>query len=172
MVLIQKADVSYVEQIVSISTKLIRTNPENKSGSFLIRPLDNEMVKQNIHQFYVAILEGNLVGYIWINSFYPKIREEHTTFSESIDLSEVIYIKQVSVHPDYARKGIASQLYSYIQRNFPNNNSLACIAVSPLKNEPSIHLHKKFGFRKVGVLELFDYLGFEQYIADVYLHEN
>lgn len=174
MLSIIKAKENDVKDICSIGEKLLRENVASNSGGFLIRPLEEDVVREQIHEFLVAIsTETNkIVGYIWINNAYPQERLTSTNFTQEFNLEKSIYIKQVAVDPDQSRKGIASKIYEFTINYFSKNNILACVAVEPIENTASIRFHEKFNFLTVGTLALNDYLGFDRYVADVFLLEQ
>ncbi|MDP4084462.1 MAG: GNAT family N-acetyltransferase [Bacillota bacterium] len=158
-----------VKQIIDISKEYINREARHENGSFLIRELVIDDVREHIHEFYVAVHKDMIVGYVWINDSYPKLRREHTKFNESADLSNVVYIKQVAVQSAFARKGIASGLYDYLRENNSGKSLVACVAIEPMKNEPSILFHENKGFRQIGVLSLHDYMQFNLYRAVLFL---
>lgn len=170
MTKIVKAELHHLEEICEISKKLLHEQ-KNENG-FLVQELKFEDIKDYLSEFYVSLTENKVSGYIWINKEYPKLRLSNTTFTENIDLERVIYIKQVAVNPDFARRGIATNIYNYIFEQFTNQEIVACVATKPLINQPSINYHLKLGFKEIGTLVIPDYLGFETYEANVYYRNN
>lgn len=169
MNLIRKGNIQDIDSIIAISKEYIDRESRKGRSSFLIRALERDVVEQHIDEFYVYIQNEEVAGYVWINNAYPSLRAEHTVFSESIDLNDCIYIKQVAVSSAYARQGIASQLYDFLKQQAPKKKQIACIAVEPMRNEASIHFHQKKGFREIGMLRLENYLGFHVYKALVFM---
>jgi phosphinothricin acetyltransferase len=91
------------------------------------------------HRLLVAEHEGRLLGYC--SSQQYRI---HPAFSKTIETS-------IYVQPESARSGIGSALYGELFQSLVGQGLHRALVGIALPNDASIHLHEKFGFRKVGV---------------------
>ncbi len=93
---------------------------------------------QNGTKFFVAIKDGNVLGYIGI----------------SVILDEC-YITNVAVFENYRKQGVASAILTYLM-DFAKENRLSFISLEVREsNLNAISLYSKFRFEKVGIRKNF-----------------
>jgi ribosomal protein S18 acetylase RimI-like enzyme len=95
---------------------------------------DPEDIINSTEIYYGYYLENNLAGII----------------SYTIE-NDVLDICKVAVHPNYFKKGIATQLIKFIQQR-PNIRSI--IVSTGLKNTPAVNLYISQGFIKTAEREV------------------
>ncbi|MFZ1029650.1 MAG: N-acetyltransferase family protein [Limnoraphis robusta] len=91
------------------------------------------------YRLFVAEVEGLVVGYATSSLFRPK-----AAYETSVETS-------VYVHPKAIRKGIGTLLYRRLFQALKTEDVHRAYAGITLPNPASIALHKKFGFKSVGV---------------------
>lgn len=91
------------------------------------------------YRLFVAELDRKVVGYATSSCFRPK-----AAYETSVETS-------VYVHPKATRKGIGTLLYSTLFKALKKEDIHRAYAGITLPNPASIALHKKFGFKSVGV---------------------
>ena len=94
------------------------------------------------YPWIVFIDNEQVSGYAYVGKFHQRTAYRHT-------LECTIYL-----HPEAAGRGIGKKLFAELlervqQLPTPIHSVIGCIA---LPNEPSVALHEKFGFKKVGHL--------------------
>lgn len=69
------------------------------------------------------------------------------------------------MHPDFARQGIATQLFQTCLLQLPTDqtNLYSITAFAPALNIPSFLVHQKFGFRPIAISLPTNMFGFEDY---------
>lgn len=94
------------------------------------------------HPYFVAELDGAVVGYAYASSFRPRIGYRYT-------VEDSVYI-----HPDYTGRGLGRRLLARLIEECADRGAKQMVAViGDSANQPSIRLHESFEFRRVGVLE-------------------
>lgn len=93
------------------------------------------------HDWLVAEVSGQIVGYAYYGAFRPRPAYAHTVES-------TIYLSEGSVG-----KGFGTLLYSTLIRSAVQKGFLELIGVIALPNAASVKLHAKLGFREAGRLE-------------------
>ncbi|MBM7551827.1 GNAT family N-acetyltransferase [Thalassobacillus pellis] len=63
---------------------------------------------------------------------------------------EVIWITRLAVHPEWMRKGIGSDMLTYI---FDENNFARCCVTTGLKNRPAMTFYQEKGFVHLNNME-------------------
>lgn len=91
-----------------------------------------------IFPYYVAIANGEIVGYAYASPFRTR-----TAYNWVVETT--IYIKQ-----DFRGSGIGSMLYSALEKTLKEQGILTMIACIAYPNPPSIAFHERTGFTKVG----------------------
>ena len=91
------------------------------------------------HRLLVADVEGTVAGYVTSSLFRPK-----AAYQTSVETS--IYLTQ-----ETKSRGIGTKLYSALFDALADEDVHRVYAGITLPNEASIAVHKKFGFRSVGV---------------------
>lgn len=94
-----------------------------------------ELLQQSGETFFGYYLKGKLCGVV----------------SFKTDKS-VIDIHRLMVHPDHFRKGIASRLLDFIERN--NRNYKKIVVSTGTKNVPAVEFYLTNGFSKIGERKL------------------
>ncbi|MEB3281136.1 MAG: GNAT family N-acetyltransferase [Lyngbya sp.] len=94
---------------------------------------------QGRYRLFVAEVEGQVVGYATSSCFRAK-----AAYETSVETS-------VYIHPKATKKGIGSLLYSALFKALKTEDVHRAYAGVTLPNPASIALHKKFGFKSVGI---------------------
>lgn len=111
------------------------------------------------YQLLVAESEGIIVG-----CAYSSRYRDHSAFDQTVETS--IYLAH-----DQRTKGIGSRLYEALFARLQNEPLHLAVVGIALPNEASIALHKKFGFREVGVFQEYA-VKRGQYISSVWMQKN
>jgi phosphinothricin acetyltransferase len=93
------------------------------------------------YDWLVGESEGKIVGYAYYGSFRPRAAYNHT-------VEITVYLEQVSIG-----KGFGQALYRELIESAANRGFRELIGVIALPDRGSIALHRKMGFREIGVLE-------------------
>lgn len=91
------------------------------------------------YQLFVAEENNKVIGYCCSNRY-----RDHQAFIKTIEVS--IYLDH-----SYKTKGIGSKLYEKLFTALKDEPVHLAVAGIALPNEASVQLHKKFGFKEVGV---------------------
>ncbi|MFD2178282.1 GNAT family N-acetyltransferase [Veronia pacifica] len=91
------------------------------------------------HQIYCAIENNKVVGFACTQPYRPS-----TAFSDTVEIT--IYLS-----PDVMTKGIGSALYSRLLSHVKSHNVHKVLSGIAVPNVASIALHKKFGFKEIGI---------------------
>ena len=93
------------------------------------------------HPLYVADIDGRVAGYVSLSSYREK-----EAFRSTVELS-------IYVAADFRKRGVASEMMAFIlDQARADERTHAIISVISATNEPSISLHKKFGFAYCGTI--------------------
>ena len=105
-----------------------------------IEPYFNIVLQQkNI----MAIVNGAIVAFM---SFKHDFDKPHCF--PAVGVGTVNYITTICVHPDVRRRGIATQLYDYIENSLPSDVGANCVATRTWNtNMKHIDLLKKRGYK-------------------------
>ena len=98
------------------------------------------------YRMLVAELDGRVVG----KATSSRYREPHV-FRKTVEFG--IYLA-----PEVADKGIGSKLYKALFESLQDEDVHLVVAGIALPNAGSVALHKKFGFKKVGVYDEYAYV--------------
>ncbi|HEU4743395.1 MAG TPA: GNAT family N-acetyltransferase [Meiothermus sp.] len=93
------------------------------------------------YDWLVGESEGRIVGYAYYGSFRPRAAYNHT-------VEVTVYLEQASIG-----KGFGQALYRELIESAANRGFRELIGVIALPDRGSIALHRKMGFREIGVLE-------------------
>lgn len=140
---------------------------ENGTSSFeLIAPSIKEMESRYAralkggYSHLVACTKNEIIGYAYTGSYRPR-----PAYRFSIEDS--IYVK-----PDYRSLGIASDLLKALIEDCEDKPFRQMIAIiGDSANIASINLHRKHGFREVGVLKDIGYK-FDQWVDTVIMQKS
>lgn len=93
------------------------------------------------HPLYAAEIDGRVAGYVSLSSYREK-----EAFRSTVELS-------IYVSPEYRKRGLASEMMAFIlDEARADERTHAVISVISATNEPSILLHKKYGFEYCGTI--------------------
>lgn len=86
----------------------------------------------------VAERSGHVVGYAYAGKFHQRSAYRFT-------VEATVYLAH-----DMPGNGIGTQLYSELFARLERQDIHSIIGIIALPNQPSVALHEKFGFRKIG----------------------
>lgn len=132
---------------VSSITDIFNYYIENSNARFEESPLslDNRLKwfsqfkPDSRHQIYVAIDNGKLIGFACSQPYRAM-----AAFDETVEVT-------VYLAPFIQGKGVGSKLYEKLFCAIQAHGVHRVLSGVALPNEASIALHKRFGFREVGV---------------------
>lgn len=141
---IRPAEIGDIEQILEIYSKSIA----NETASWEYDAPDiQEFTKRyndiinNGFSFIVAEANNIILGYAYISSFRTRIGYRYT-------VEDSIYL-----NADYYGKGIGTALLNELIKLSKEKGFKQLIAViGDIENQASINLHKKCGFRHIGIM--------------------
>ena len=110
------------------------------------------------HQLLVAEHQGNIVGFACSQPYRPS-----EAFADTVEVT--IYLSS-----DVKGKGTGSALYQALMEELKLQGVHRALSGIALPNEASIALHKKFGFREVGVFDSYAKKN-GSYISSVWLEK-
>lgn len=119
----------------------------NSTVTFETKAIDEVEMRRRIleklatHDWLVADVSGQIVGYAYYGVFRPRPAYAHTVES-------TIYLSEGSVG-----KGLGTLLYSTLIQSAAKKGFLELVGVIALPNAASVRLHAKMGFREAGRLE-------------------
>jgi phosphinothricin acetyltransferase len=93
------------------------------------------------HQCFVAVEGGEAIGWASTGKF-----RERAAYDGTVETS--IYLK-----PEAAGRGLGRTLFAALFEGLAGQGVHAAIGVITLPNEPSVGLHRAFGFEPAGVLK-------------------
>lgn len=100
-----------------------------------------DVITRQGYPFYVAVLDGQVVGYSYASAFRDRPAYQYTAETS-------IYIS-----PDAQGAGLGYQLMQQVLADLTESNfKLALAVIGGSDNAGSIGLHRKLGFEHVGVL--------------------
>lgn len=97
-----------------------------------------DAVKSSSLPWLVAELSGQVVGYAYAGKFHQRSAYRFT-------VEATVYLAH-----DMPGNGIGTQLYSELLAILKRQDIHSIIGIIALPNQPSVALHEKFGFRKIG----------------------
>ena len=92
-----------------------------------------------VYPYFVCTSDDSVIGYA-----YASRHHERAAYRYDVDVS--IYIKN-----DMCEKGIGTELYSRLFEELSLQNYYNAYALIALPNEKSFALHRKFGFKEIGI---------------------
>lgn len=136
-------DKSHVHEITNIFNHYIKTS----YARFEEVPMSYEdrlswfgqFSPKSKYQLYVALENDNVLGFACSQLYRPDI-----SFSDTVEVT--IYL-----HEQATGRGIGSALYSQLLPALPIQGVHRALTGIALPNEASVNLHKRFGFREIGV---------------------
>lgn len=135
------ADEEDIDSILAIYEPYIR----NTAVTFEFQSVTKEIMLERMRNikkqfpYLVSVMDGHIAGYAYCSKYLEKE-------GFSWDCEATVYVDE-----RYHNKGVATKLYNALiqivyEQGYYNIYSLICIP-----NEGSVKLHKKFGFKEVGV---------------------
>ena len=112
--------------------------------TFEIDPLTEEEFSKRLqdisttYPYLVYEENGTIVGYAYASIFRTRVAYKNTVETS------------VYVHPNHFQKGIGKELYADLIKALKQTNFHSAIGGITLPNEPSVILHEKMGFVKIG----------------------
>lgn len=160
LVKIRVADINDLEDITEIyNYAILKTNAtfdtESKTVGEMRKWFEEHDERNTI---IVAELDEEIVGWAALSKYDKK-----PAYSRTAEIS--LYVKQ-----EFQGKGIGKQLIKRIIEEGKKAGLHAIVARITKGNKISVHLHKEFGFKKVGVLKDVGFK-FGKYL-DVYIMEK
>ena len=137
------------------------SNFEEKKLTFNQFHLNYKNIIKNKLPYIVALSEKKVVGLAYLNTFREKSGYRFA-FENSI-----------YVHDQYTRQGIGYKLLKellYISKNHKNIKLIVAV-IGSIDSKGSLKLHKKLGFKEMGVLKK---IGFKKnkWIDSIFLQKN
>jgi len=119
----------------------------NTTVTFDIRPYSvhqrtvwlNQFAPDTRHQLFVAVEDNEVLGYAGSMQFRQK-----AAYDPSIETT-------IYMHPEAGGRGIGSQLMDHLIAALKRQDVHRMYSGITLPNEPSLALHKRFGFHQVGI---------------------
>jgi len=111
------------------------------------------------YRLFVAEEAGRVLG-----CAYSSRYREHPAFDRTIEVS-------VHLASDVRSRGVGTALYTRLFEALRGQGLHRAVAGIGLPNDPSVRLHKKFGFREVGVFDEYAVKG-GKYISSVWLQKD
>ncbi len=127
----------------------IATFQEDKVSESDIKDKINQVIRS--YPWFVFEENNKVIGYAYANQW-----KERTAYRFCVESS--IYVKD-----EYQKKGVGSQLLSYLISDLKEDDFHSVIAGIAFPNEASVAMYKKNGFRKVAHFTDIGYK-FEQWI--------
>ncbi|MCL2151066.1 MAG: N-acetyltransferase family protein [Coriobacteriia bacterium] len=114
---------------------------------------------QRRYPYLVCTIGGKVIGFAYANEMRP-----HEAYRWNAELS--IYLDE-----SYHRRGIATALYTALFQILRTQGFVNLYAVITIPNDPSIALHRHFGFTEIGVHEATGYK-FDRWLDTVWMHHR
>ncbi|EWG07341.1 MAG: ribosomal-protein-alanine acetyltransferase [Candidatus Aramenus sulfurataquae] len=149
-----------VDSIIKINRL---TLPENYPYYFFV-----EHVKEYDKAFYVAVVDGEIVGYIM-----PRIEYGFSNFKAIPTLVKKGHVVSIAVLEKFRNQGIGSALLDASIKSMKEDYGAEEVYLEVrVTNYPAISLYEKFGFTKVKVLKHYYADGEDAYLMATLLKEN
>lgn len=129
------------DQIAAIYRPIV----EDTAISFEADPPNSKEIARRIdsalnnHEWLVAEAGDAIAGYAYATGYRER-------YAYRFSAETTLYM-----HPDYQRQGIGRALYSALFESLQSLGYHRAFAGITLPNDPSIALHKAFGFEQIGV---------------------
>ena len=143
-----------VESDIPVLTEMFNYYVENGYSTYKEKTVTTEYMLNQFKQYdlvgpyrmLIAELDGHVVG----RATSSRYREPHV-FRKTVEFG--IYLA-----PEVADKGVGSKLYKALFESLQDEDIHLVVAGIALPNVGSVALHKKFGFKKVGVYDEYAYV--------------
>ena len=154
------ADVAAITDIFNFYIE--HTNARFEESIFTLENRQNwfsQFSSLSKYQLYVASDNGDLLGFA-CSQQYRNI----SAFEDTVEVT-------VYLNPNVKGKGIGSKLYDELFSSISDYGVHRVLSGIALPNEASIALHKRFGFREIGVFDEYAKKN-GQYISSVWLEKR
>jgi phosphinothricin acetyltransferase len=163
MVKIRNADIDDLDQLTEIDNHYIL----NSNATFDIEAQTTEQRKtwfnkykdSGPYQLLVAEENNKILGYAYSSRY-----RDHFSFDQTVETS--IYLAH-----DQKSKGVGSLLYKALFEKLASQKLHLAVVGIALPNEPSIALHRKFGFEEVGVFKEYA-IKHGKYISSIWMQKR
>lgn len=129
---------------------------------------DSAPNKGNINSIYVLEHLGELVAYVSIehkNIVHEDMKDSTLIKKKDFNEEDFIYIKQCAVSKKYQAKSLGIIMYEELFKCFPGYSFYSHVSV---RNMPSLKLHYRTGFCKIGVYQSSNFHGaMSDYMSDL-----
>ena len=144
-IIVRPAREADLQMLAGIYNHYVQHSP----ATFDIEPLSLENRREWLshytetgpYRLLVAVREKDVLGYACSSQFRPK-----PAYRISVETS-------IYVHPDYQGQKLGSILYAELFRLLAAEDLHRAYAGVALPNPASVALHRKFGFREIGVYD-------------------
>jgi len=137
------------------------SNFEEKKTTFKEFNKNHKNIIKNKYPYLVALYGEKVVGIAYLNKFREK--SGYRFASEN-----TIY-----VHKDHVNEGVGYKILKELINSSKKNMNIKSIVavISSIDSKGSLRIHKKLGFKKVGVLKKIGYKN-EKWIDSIFLQKN
>lgn len=176
---VRKAKLTDAKKIKVLADTLEFGNLIEKNGFLVSRfTLDDyeKIISQNSIVYIYESDSNQILGFLIafkishgnfpIDIKIPRIIREITD-----GLGEYIIIKQIAVHPDAQKRGVATKLYEYFFDQYDKNEVFTVIVSEP-QNKPSQNFHIQFGFSKLAQSKSLDNSSNRVFRSDVWYRSS
>ena len=184
--MIRTANTDDATGIFEIDASVRVTDLANSSAvahGFLISDFSADDYKQMISNSVTLVFEedSKLLGFVmgWEQDS-PQMAETCDVLAEVqwqgqniLELDKLMYVGQIGVLPEAARRGIGTKLHRALFDKCPERNFYTSIVEAPVRNNASISFFQKLGFVRVGSWSTDEeYYGLQDYAEGWYLRMN
>lgn len=149
-----------VDQIMKINRLAL---PENYPYYFFV-----EHVKDYDKAFYVAVIDGDIVGYIM-----PRIEYGFSNFKSLPSLVKKGHVVSIAVLEQFRNQGIGSSLLEASMKSMKDDYGAEEVYLEVrVSNYPAISMYEKHGFVKIKVLKHYYADGEDAYLMAALLNTN
>jgi len=174
---------SDLKQIIEIAQGcLLGTSEEFSSGLLTKVPSIEELRRfDRAGSLQISHRDSRIVGYVTAFqalSNDPEMAATRAKFeninwhSELPPLERLVYCDQVAIHSNFRRRQVASGLLRSVFEAYQGSSFLVAILEGPVRNEASISLCLKHGFRRIGERIVPEYRGLKQFQSGWYLRSR
>jgi|YelNatPaOPRAMG01_1025707.scaffolds.fasta_scaffold23036_5 ribosomal-protein-alanine N-acetyltransferase len=143
--LISKANEEDIPKVINLNRIAL---PENYSPDFF-----DEIFRRYGELFYVAKLNGDVVGYVMCRTEFPSIA----------------HVISLAVHPNYRRLGVATRLMMEVHKAMARIGLRKSYLEVRVTNQPAINLYEKLGYRKTRVIPSYYMDGTDGFLMELNL---
>ncbi|MCL2913626.1 GNAT family N-acetyltransferase [Shewanella corallii] len=160
-------------QFIAAESKL----SNNNSDSFIINNPDFSILNDNQSRIIVAVKDRKICGYLIMDDFKDMEYGEDLNYliedeMASIKSQSTMIIEQIAVKKSHRGQGIAKHLINHAIHHCSSINLVSFVAIAPHKNSPSINLHEKLGFVRIGKFSSDNFKSIENYQSILYSYKR